>query len=59
MRLFFFFFDSDLRAFFLGRFLSSVLPDLQPRWFCSEELLEVFLNINLFLGVQLVIQNIF
>lgn len=55
----FFFFDSDLRAFFLGRFLSSVLPDLQPRWVCSEELLEVFLNINLFLGVQLIIQNIF
>lgn len=56
---FFFFFGLRFKCIFLGRILPSVLPDLQPHWFCFENLFGVFSEPSSFLGLQLVIQNVF
>lgn len=55
--LIFFFFWLGFKCIFLGRLLPSMLPDLQPPWFCLGEHLGSISWTHVLLGVQLVIQQ--
>lgn len=51
--IFFFFFWLGLKCIFLGRLLPSLLPDLQPPWFCLGEHLGSISWTHVFWGYSL------